>query len=105
MTEAGEETRAHGVSRSSSFRRSFLIAYATRIGQRLDEATEEAVSAYGSALVPVFARQEAAVGEEYDRLFPHVKSSVVGRNLNRRGWEAGTDAADRAVMTAGQVGA
>jgi hypothetical protein len=105
MTEAGEASHVHGVNRSSSFRRSFLIAYATRIGQRLDTATDEAAAAYGSALVPVFARQEAAVGEEYDRLFPHVKSSVVGRNLNRRGWEAGTDAADRAVMTAGQVGA
>jgi len=105
MTEAGEETRAHGVSRSSSFRRSFLIAYATRIGQRLETATEEAVSAYGSALVPVFARQQAAVAEEYDRLFPHVTQSRVGRSLNRHGWEAGTDAADRAVMTAGQVGA
>jgi len=105
MTEAGEETRAHGASRSSSFRRSFLIAYATRIGQRLDEATEQAVSAYGNALVPVFARQNEAVSEEYERLFPHVKQSKVGRNLNRRGWEAGTDAADRAVMAAGQVGA
>jgi hypothetical protein len=105
MTEAGEETRAHGASRSSSFRRSFLIAYATRIGQRLDAATEEAVSAYGSELVPVFARQNQAVSEEYERLFPHVTQSKVGRNLDRRGWEAGTDAADRAVMAAGQVGA
>lgn len=105
MTEAGEDSHAHGVNRSSAFRRSFLIAYATRIGQRLDTATDEAAATYGSALVPVFVRQEAAVGVEYDRLFPQVKSSVVGRNLNRRGWEAGTDAADRAVMTAGQVGA
>jgi Protein of unknown function (DUF2786) len=105
MTEAGEEARAHGVSRSSSFRRSFLIAYATRIGQRLDKATEQAVSAYGTALVPVFARQNEAVSEEYERLFPHVTQSRVGRSMNRRGWEAGTDAADRAVMPAGQVGA
>jgi Protein of unknown function (DUF2786) len=105
MTEAGEASRAHSVNRSSSFRRSFLIAYATRIGQRLDTASDEAAATYGSALVPVFARQDEAIGEEYERLFPHVKSSVVGRNLNRRGWEAGTDAADRAVMPAGQVGA
>lgn len=105
MTEAGDASHAHGVNRSSPFRRAFLIAYATRIGQRLDTATDEAAAAYGSALVPVFARQQAAVTEEYDRLFPHVKSSVVGRSLNRRGWEAGTEAADRAVMTAGQVGA
>jgi hypothetical protein len=105
MTEAGQTSEAGTNSRSSSFRRSFLIAYATRIGQRLGEATEHAVSTYGSALVPVFARQQAAVGEEYDRLFPQVKQSKVGRSLNRRGWEAGTDAADRAVMSAGQVGA
>ncbi len=103
MTEAGRSSRANSVDRSSSFRRAFLVAYATRIGQRLTTATDEAVASYGSALVPVFERQARAVDEEYERLFPHVKESRAGRSLNRRGWEAGTAAADRAVLPAGQV--
>lgn len=103
MTEAGDSTGAHSTNRSSAFRRSFLLAYATRIGQRLDTASEQAKLTYGTELVPVFARQDAAVGAEYERLFPNVTAAKVGRTLNRRGWEAGTDAADRAVMPSAQV--
>ncbi|MGI9157926.1 MAG: DUF2786 domain-containing protein [Marmoricola sp.] len=103
MTDAGRSSRANSVDRSSSFRRAFLVAYATRIGQRLTTAADDAIASYGNALVPVFERQAKAVEEEYERLFPQVKESQGGRRLNRRGWEAGTAAADRAVLPAGQV--
>lgn len=89
---------------SAPFRRAFLHAFAVRIGERLTASTEAAVASYGSALVPVLARQDAAVAEEYERLFPHVTSgSRRRRQLDARGWDAGTRAADAAVLPGGVV--
>lgn len=102
MTRAGEESR--GVDSSSSFRKAFLIAYAHRIGERLVTSSTDAVATYGSDLVPVFQRQEEAISGEVDRLFPHITSgSSRRRQLDLRGWEAGTRAADAAVLPVGVV--
>jgi len=102
MTRAGEES--HGVDRSSSFRKAFLIAYAHRIGERLTSSSDDAVATYGSDLVPVFQRQEEAISGEVERLFPRITSgSSRRRQLDLRGWEAGTRAADAAVLPAGAV--
>ncbi|MET0448740.1 MAG: DUF2786 domain-containing protein, partial [Aeromicrobium sp.] len=87
----------------AAFRRAFLHAFAVRIGERLTASSEEAVASYGSALVPVLARQEEAVAEEVDRLFPHLTSGSRRRQLDARGWHAGTRAADAAVLPAGAV--
>ena len=57
MAEAGAR-RAGAFERSASFRRSFLMAYALRIGERLRETSEAAADSYGSALVPLLRRQE-----------------------------------------------
>lgn len=40
MLRAGAKRDAHGRSRTGAFRQSFLIAYATHIGERLSQATE-----------------------------------------------------------------
>ncbi|WP_162248855.1 DUF2786 domain-containing protein [Aeromicrobium sp. Root472D3] len=97
-------TQAH--LSSAPFRRAFLHAFAVRIGERLTASTDEAVASYGSALVPVLERQEAAIAEEYDRLFPHVTTgSRRQRQLDARGWDAGTRAADAAVLPAGRLDA
>jgi hypothetical protein len=87
----------------AAFRRAFLHAFAVRIGERLTTSTEEAVASYGSALVPVLARQQQAIAEEVDRLFPHLTSGSGSRRLDARGWAAGTRAADAAVLPAGAV--
>jgi hypothetical protein len=102
MTEAGRASGS-GADRSVSFRKSFLSAYAVRIGERLLRTSDAAVASYGSELVPVFARQEEAVGDEFERLFPHVTQSRGRRTYDRRGWSAGTRAADEAVLPAGEV--
>lgn len=104
MTEAGRAPSASRVNRSSSFRRAFLTGYAVRIGQRLTKASEQAVASYGGELVPVLARQRQAIEDEVERLFPHIIHKGSSRTFDRRGWEAGTEAADRAVFTTGQVG-
>jgi hypothetical protein len=88
---------------SAAFRRAFLHAFAVRIGERLTTSSEQAVASYGSDLVPVLRRQAEAVDEEVDRLFPHLTSGSRRRQLDARGWDAGTRAADAAVLPAGAV--
>ena len=101
MAEAGAR-RAGSFDRSSSFRRSFLMSYALRIGERLNEANDAATASYGSALVPLLQRQTSAVQQEVDRLFPRLRQGSAGR-YNSLGWEAGREAADRAVFAAGRI--
>ena len=113
MTAAGS---GPAVDRSRSFRRTFLVAYAARIGQRLAEASEEAVTrqdfeqdtergtSWGSDLVVVLAEQEKAVDDETRRLFPRLRTDSRSRTLDHRGWMAGTSAANDAVLPAGEVG-
>ncbi|EFQ84095.1 hypothetical protein HMPREF0063_10811 [Aeromicrobium marinum DSM 15272] len=98
MTHAGQAADSAPVDRSSSFRKSFLVAYAQRIGQRLTVTAEEATASYGSALVPVLARQGEAVTAEFERLFPRVTTTSRRRSYDRRGWDAGTRAADDTVL-------
>ncbi len=101
MTRAGEHSA--GQDRSSSFRKAFLSAYAVRIGERLAETTEHTTATYGSALVPVLERQTEAVAQEFERLFPHVTTGSRRRSFDARGWDAGTRAADQAVLPAAEV--
>ncbi len=101
MTAAGHQ-RAGSFDRSATFRRSFLAAYAHRVGERLVEADETTTVSYGAELVPLLARQREAVDAEFERQFPHTKS-VSGGYLDARGWNAGLEAADRAVFVAGRL--
>jgi Protein of unknown function (DUF2786) len=103
MTEAGA-AQPGSFDRSATFRRSFLAAYAVRIGERLAEATSAATKSYGHELVPLLRRREDAVAAEFERLFPFTRQ-VSGRYVDRRGWDAGRRAADRAVFTAGRISA
>ena len=101
-SSSGDHPPLPRVLRSSSFRRSFLMAYAVRIGERLNEANDAATASYGSALVPLLQRQTNAVQAEFDRLFPQTRQARAGR-YNALGWDAGRAAADRAVFTAGRL--
>ena len=94
--------RPGSFDRSASFRRSFLMAYAVRIGERLTETSAAAAAGYGTELVPVLTRQTAAVQAEFERLFPQTRTARAGR-YNPAGWGAGREAADRAHLTAGRL--
>lgn len=102
MAEAGA-ARPGSFDRSPRFRRSFLTSYALRIGERLVTADAEATASYGSELVPVLKRQEEAVDEEFSRLFPSTYQASNRRYHDRRGWDAGREAADRATFVAGRI--
>ncbi len=107
MTEAGAvSTGGHRLDRSPSFRRAFLLSYADRIGERLSDAgrhaQREEAEHRGRDLLPVLARQSAAVDTEFARLFPRATQSGATR-VDARGWHAGRAAADRAVLAKAQV--
>lgn len=101
LTAVGSQVARDGRSRTRSFRRSFLIAYAGRIGERLRESATEAEALadteHGGALVPVLAARDDAVHETFTTMFPDlVRRSVTVSNT--RGWGAGRAAADLADL-------
>jgi hypothetical protein len=88
-------------ARRPSFRRSFFVSYAGRIGARLQEAnsaaTAEAEKALGSRLLPVLAQRRDAVEDTVNRLFgrlDHIDYSPT----DLAGWAAGAAAADQADL-------
>lgn len=93
------------VANPRSFRESFTVAFASRIGQRLQEAAEATVEAgvrdHGDSLLPVLASRESEVEAALDAAFPgYVRRSF--RASDGRGWAAGTAAADVATIAAGK---
>lgn len=99
MLRHGSQISRYGVSQTASFRRSFLQAYAGRIGERLRAATEQATEATGRAqeLVPVLADRERRVNAARDQHFPRLTVAET-RISNESGWVAGRVAADLARL-------
>jgi Protein of unknown function (DUF2786) len=104
MVVAGRVVNQAGVSRTRSFRQSFLISFAHRIGERLQEAasasTKEAEVDFGASLLPVLAQREADVDKAVADAFPRMRQ-VRSRVSNAAGWEAGRVAADQARLQPG----
>ncbi|MCU1483545.1 MAG: hypothetical protein JWN67_291 [Actinomycetia bacterium] len=102
MLGAGPQVDARGRSRTRSFRRSFLLAYAWRIGTRLAEAsaaTEAAADAErGGDLLPVLRKRDAEVEDAVAEAFPNLRDRRISRVTNAAGWGAGVAAADRADL-------
>lgn len=101
---SAEATAARRDLRTPSFRRAFMIAFADRIGERLENtrthAAAEAEQHYGAALVPILADREAAVETAFAEAFPDV-TTMRTRRVNAHGYHAGRAAADRAHIGAG----
>ena len=102
MTGAGSRTDAYGRSTTRSFRQSFLTAYASRIGERLNAASAEvgreaAASASAATLLPVLAARSDAVRDAFAEQFPELMQ-VTTAVKNREGWASGRAAADRALL-------
>ena len=99
MVSAGSQITRTGQSRTRSYRQSFLIAYATRIGERLTTARDAGAAAVvdSARLLPVLAARERVVDELFESMFPEsvCRSFSVG---NAAGWHAGRAAADLAVL-------
>jgi len=97
MARCGRQQDRSGTSRTRSFRQSFLLAYAKRIGERLRSSDQQAAvsSGRGGELVPVLARHGEQVDAAWQTLFPDTvrRSANVS---NSEGWRAGRTAADHA---------
>jgi len=103
MLAAGKHIGRRGESRTRSFRQSFLMAYAQRIGERLQvtaTATQAAVpEADADRLLPVLTKREEQVDALFTKLFPNTTTRRT-RITNGAGWEAGLTAADQAQLDA-----
>lgn len=104
MLAKGSVTDERGRSRTRSFRQSFLLAFASRIGERLAlasrEATDQAEQDLGTSLVPVLALRSEEVDDAVSAMFPKL-SKVRGPSVtNDAGWIAGRSAAELATLGA-----
>lgn len=99
MLVHGRDQGRRGESRTTSFRRAFLLAYAARIGERLGAAAAEATEESGRSaeLVPIIARHSEQVDATVHELFPRLRTRRTTAS-NGAGWAAGRAAADRATL-------
>ena len=106
MMRAGRSVDRSGRSRTRSFRQSFLVAFAVRVGERLDAVTKVVVAEgeahYGDALLPVLASRERAVEEAVTRAFPETVSRGVAV-ANGAGYAAGRAAAEIVSLAVGEA--
>jgi hypothetical protein len=86
-----------GKARVKAFRRSFLVAYAIRIGERLRQAAEREFAGHGD-LLPVLRDRDVQVRQAMDRVFPRTVRARGSRVDSLEGWESGRAAADEAEL-------
>jgi hypothetical protein len=102
----GSKVDRLGRSRTTRFRRSFLLAFGYRIGRRLRDTVAATVTAAedgGSvALVPVLARDDAAVRQVASETFPET-GRISPSASDGAGWYAGTRFGDLADLGVGAI--
>jgi hypothetical protein len=89
---------AKGKARIKAFRRSFLVAYAQRIGERLASATRHEITQQSPDLLPVLRNRDLQVREAMQKAFPRTVRSRGSRVDSLEGWESGRAAADEAQL-------
>jgi Protein of unknown function (DUF2786) len=98
MLAAGRQAGSRGQTRTRSFRQSFLVAYAVRIGERLEDTNATVTAAVDdSRLLPVLATRSRAADDLADRLFPAKVQREISA-ANSAGWGAGRVAAELAQL-------
>ncbi|MEV7441077.1 DUF2786 domain-containing protein [Streptomyces sp. NPDC091204] len=97
MTRAEAAQRSGGRKRTKTFRQSFLLAYASRLGHRLAETAEHTASEAPDNL-PALVARDVAVTSRADEMFPRTTTTRLRGATDHAGWEDGTAAADRAHM-------
>lgn len=99
MLSAGRRRGGNSRTRTRSFRQSFLVAYAQRVGERLDSASASVTAEVkqDGRLLPVLAANSRAADELVNRRFPLTTPRAVSAS-DLAGWGAGRAAADMAVL-------
>ncbi|MEU9029621.1 DUF2786 domain-containing protein [Streptomyces sp. NPDC048383] len=100
MTRAEAAQRAGGRKRTKTFRQSFLLAYASRLGRRLAETAEHAATEHAGTeapdYLPALVARDVAVTSRADEMFPRTTTTRLRGATDHAGWEDGTAAADAA---------
>jgi hypothetical protein len=89
---------AKGRARVKAFRRSFLVAYAVRIGERLAQTSRREIDRHAD-LLPVLRGRDVQVREVLDEAFPRTVRARGSRVDSLEGWESGRAAADEAELS------
>ncbi|BBZ62522.1 DUF2786 domain-containing protein [Mycolicibacterium monacense] len=100
MLTGGRQNGVRGQSNTKSFRFSFLVAYASRIGERLtatNSSVTEELQRDNRRLLPVLVAQNRAAEAEFARLFPGVVATPLAA-YDSVGLGAGRSAADMATL-------
>ena len=102
MLNKGRIVDPRGRSRTRSYRQSFYLAFAGRVGERLAMASHQArVDAereIGRDLLPVLAGRQDEVDEATTRMFPRLRKGSGPSITNEEGWRAGRVAAELATL-------
>ncbi|GGP74591.1 DUF2786 domain-containing protein [Streptomyces melanogenes] len=96
MTRAEAAQRAGGRKRTKTFRQSFLLAYANRLGDLLSATARQVESTASTTLLPVLATRAVAVAGRAEEMFPRTVRTRVRGATDEAGWQDGTTAANRA---------
>ncbi|GIJ44922.1 hypothetical protein Val02_18080 [Virgisporangium aliadipatigenens] len=97
MAQAEPAGRKANKARVKTFRRSFLVAFAVRVGERLADAAVPVST--DANLLPVLADRDAQVRETMERVFPRTTRVRGSRVDSEEGWDSGVEAADRVGLT------
>jgi hypothetical protein len=101
LQRAGSKVDGAGRSRTTSYRRSFLVAFALRIGERLREAVhatvEDASLRTGTELVPLLRARSDAADALAQATFPATRSFAPSAS-DGEGWHAGRRFGDLADL-------
>ncbi len=89
---------AKGKARVKAFRRSFLVAYAVRIGERMRQTARAEIDRH-TDLLPVLRSRDGQVREVVEKIFPHTVRSRGRRVDSWEGWDSGRAAADEAQLS------
>jgi hypothetical protein len=102
----GVPFRGWRAARSRSFRQSFLVGFATRIGRRLEESVNTVISdvlkEQGNDLLPVLAERSPVVDDHRNQAFPEFDEHHLSVK-DWSGWVVGTAAADAADIARGPL--
>lgn len=94
-------------TRSRFFRSAFLMAYAQRVAERLDEINTYVVAGAeaetGRSILPVLAARSSLVDATVGEMFGRLGTSAVRGGLDAAGWASGRMAADRAQLNFGDL--
>ena len=84
--------------RSRRYRSSFIVGFATRIGERLQAARSASFETAGADALPVLAADDRATAELFDRLVGRTTVIRSSAKYDSLGVRAGSIAADRAPL-------